>query len=101
MAAKYPAASGRDFKFNKDADLESCTGKNSQSGNSQPGNSQPVTHVVALIKGQERYIFIFDDAGRAKTLRTLGRFATNPDLSFSWFDAANLSQRIREGVKHG
>jgi hypothetical protein len=53
-------------------------------------------HVLALVKGEERYIFLYDDASRAEALRTLGRYASNPDLSFSWYDAAVLSQRIRE-----
>ena len=53
-------------------------------------------NVLALVKGEERYIFLFDEASRAETLRTLGRFASNPELSFSWYDAAVLSQRIRE-----
>jgi hypothetical protein len=52
-------------------------------------------NVLALVKGEERYIFLFDDDRRAEALRTLGRFASNPELSFSWYDAAVLSQRIR------
>jgi hypothetical protein len=52
-------------------------------------------NVVALIKGKERYIFLFDDAHKAEALRTLGRFASNPELSFTWFDAAVLSHKIR------
>jgi hypothetical protein len=52
-------------------------------------------NVLALVKGDERYVFLFDDAHRAETLRTLGRYASNPELSFSWYDAAVLSQRIR------
>jgi hypothetical protein len=51
--------------------------------------------VLALVKGEERYIFLFDDERRSEALRTLGRFASNPELSFSWYDAAVLSQRIR------
>jgi hypothetical protein len=53
-------------------------------------------NVLALVKGEERYIFLFDEESRAETLRTLGRYASNPDLSFSWYDAAVLSQKIRE-----
>jgi hypothetical protein len=53
-------------------------------------------HVLALVKGGERYVFLYDDAHRAEALRTLGRFASNPELSFSWYDAAVLSQRIRQ-----
>jgi len=52
-------------------------------------------NVLALVKGKERYIFLYDDAHRAETLRTLGRHASNPELSFSWYDAAVLSQKIR------
>jgi hypothetical protein len=53
-------------------------------------------NVLALVKGEERYVFLYDDASRAETLRTLGRFASNPELSFSWYDAAVLSQKIRQ-----
>ena len=56
-------------------------------------------NVLALVKGEERYIFLFDDNHRCEALRTLGRFASNPELSLSWYDAAVLSQRIREAVE--
>jgi hypothetical protein len=52
--------------------------------------------VVALVRGEEQYIFMFDEANRTETLRMLGRYAADPDLSFTWYDAAILSQRIRE-----
>lgn len=55
-------------------------------------------NVLALVKGDERYIFLFDDEHRSDALRTLGRFASNPELSFSWYDAAVLSQRIRHAA---
>ena len=54
------------------------------------------TNMLALVKGSERYIFLYTEANRADTLRTLGRFASNPELSFSWYDAAVLSQKIRQ-----
>lgn len=53
-------------------------------------------NVLALVKGAERYVFLYDDASRAETLRVLGRFASNPELSFTWYDAAVLSQKIRQ-----
>ena len=53
-------------------------------------------NVLALVKGEDRYVFVFDDANRLETLRMLGRYAADPQLSFSWYDAAMLSQRIRE-----
>ncbi len=53
-------------------------------------------NVLALVKGKERYIFLYDDDNRAETLRTLGRYASNQELSFTWYDAAVLSQKIRQ-----
>lgn len=58
-------------------------------------------NVLALVKGSERYIFLFDDDRRAEALRTLGKYASNPDLSFSWYDAAVLSQKIRQTTPQG
>lgn len=56
-------------------------------------------NVLAFIKGEERYLFLYKDETRSETLKTLGRFASNPDLSFSWYDAAVLSQRVRAESK--
>jgi hypothetical protein len=53
-------------------------------------------NVLALVKGSERYVFLYDDTSRAETLRVLGRYASNPELSFTWYDAAVLSQKIRQ-----
>jgi hypothetical protein len=52
-------------------------------------------NVVALVKGEERYIFLFNDSNKSETLRTLGRYASDSKLSFSWYDAAVLSQKVR------
>ena len=57
--------------------------------------------VLALVKGEERYVFMYDDASRAEALRTLGRFASNTELSFTWHDAAVLSQQIRQEALEG
>ena len=56
-------------------------------------------NVLALVKGSERYIFLYDDTKRAETLRTFGRYASNPELSFTWYDAAVLSQKLRQESK--
>jgi hypothetical protein len=53
-------------------------------------------NVLALIKGEERYVFLYDDSSINQILQTLGRYAADPELSFSWYDAAVLSQRIRK-----
>ncbi len=53
-------------------------------------------NVLALVKGEERYIFLYDDERRVETLRMLGRYAADPQLSFTWYDAAVMSKKIRE-----
>jgi hypothetical protein len=53
-------------------------------------------NVLALVKGNERYVFLFDDDNRVEMLRQFGRFAANPDLSFTWYDAAVMSQKVRQ-----
>ncbi len=55
-------------------------------------------NVLALVKGEEKFIFLFDDENRDETLRQLARFAANPELDFTWYDAAMLSRKIRETV---
>ncbi|MCP4885795.1 MAG: hypothetical protein ACPGLY_03175 [Rubripirellula sp.] len=55
-------------------------------------------NVLALVKGEERFIFLFDDQNRDETLRQLARFAANPEVDFSWYDAAMLSRKIRDAV---
>jgi len=55
-------------------------------------------NVLALVKGEEKYIFLFDDSRRSETLRMLGRFAADPDLSFTWYDAAVLGQKVRQSI---
>jgi hypothetical protein len=52
-------------------------------------------NVVALVKDEERYIFLYDNESAPALMQTLGRFAGDPELSFSWYDAAVLSQKVR------
>ena len=53
-------------------------------------------NVLALVKGSQRYIFLYNDSQVAETLRTLGRYASDPTLNFTWYDAAVLSQKVRQ-----
>ena len=62
---------------------------------------EPEINVLALVKGTERYVFLYDDAHRADTLRTFGRYASDPELSFTWYDAACLARKVREGRTQG
>jgi len=54
------------------------------------------TKVIALVKGEERYVFLYNENKHQEVLRLLGRYASDPNLSFSWYDAAVLGQKIRQ-----
>jgi hypothetical protein len=56
-------------------------------------------NVLVLVKGEEKYLFLYDDASRAKALQALGRYAANPQLSFNWHDAAVLGQQVRRAAQ--
>ena len=58
----------------------------------------PGINVLAIVKGCERVVFIFDDDHEAEVLDVMRRFAANPDLSFSDDDEEMLSQRVRKGI---
>ena len=64
-----------------------------------------VTHhernVVALQKDNESYLFFYDDSEEERHIirETLGDFAADPDLSFTWSDCVQLCrgmQRIQQ-----
>jgi hypothetical protein len=52
--------------------------------------------VTALIKGHERYVLLYTAATRAEALRTLGRWASEPELSLNWRDAAEVCMEIKK-----
>lgn len=56
---------------------------------------QKSVNVLALVKDGERYVFLYDEKSVATLLQTLGRYAADPELNFSWYDAAVLSQKVR------
>lgn len=56
-------------------------------------------NVLALLKNGERYVFLYDDQSIETLHQTLGRYASDPELSFTWYDAAVLSQRVRQQVE--
>jgi hypothetical protein len=52
-------------------------------------------NVLALIKGEERYVYVYDEDSRPLLIDALRDQAADPDLSLSWFDATVLSDRAR------
>ncbi len=58
-------------------------------------------NVLALIKGNERYVFVYDDQSRDPLLEAFRAQAANPELSLNWFDAAVLTQKAHEQANAG
>lgn len=52
-------------------------------------------NIIALSKTKtgEKYVFLWDKASTEILLRQLAKFAADPELSFSWLDAVELSNR--------
>jgi hypothetical protein len=58
-------------------------------------------NVLALIKGNESYVFVYDDDSRQPLIDALRDQAADPGLSFSWFDAAVLTEKARQQASAG
>jgi hypothetical protein len=52
-------------------------------------------NVLALIKGDERFIFVYDDDSRDALIDDLRHKAADPAVALNWFDAAVLTERVR------
>jgi hypothetical protein len=55
-----------------------------------------VFNVLALIKGDERYVYVYDDASRTALIEAFHVQAANPELSLNGFDAAVLTKKAEE-----
>ena len=56
-------------------------------------------NVLALIKGSERYVFVYDDDSRPTLLEAFQTSAADPELTFNWHDAAVLTEKAREQAR--
>lgn len=52
-------------------------------------------NVLALFKGTERFIFVYDDASREALIAEIRNKAADPRVPINWFDAAVLTERVR------
>jgi hypothetical protein len=52
-------------------------------------------NVLALIKGDERFIFVYDDESRDALIDDIRNKAADPAVALNWFDAAVLTERVR------
>ena len=56
-------------------------------------------NVLALIKGEERFIYVYDDESRDTLIDTFRDQAANPHVPFTWFDATVLTEKAREQAR--
>ena len=52
-------------------------------------------NVLALIKGEERFIFVYDDDSTDTLIEDIRNQAADPAVALNWFDAAVLTERVR------
>lgn len=52
-------------------------------------------NVLALIKGEERFIFVYDDDSKDALIDDIRDKAADPAVALNWFDAAVLTERVR------
>jgi hypothetical protein len=50
-------------------------------------------NVLALHKGTEHYLFLYDDGSLPNLVDAFRQFASDQDLSFNWFDAAVMAEK--------
>lgn len=53
-------------------------------------------NVLALVKGAERYVFVYDDDSRAQVIDAFRAQAADPALALTWFDAVVLTTKAKE-----
>jgi hypothetical protein len=53
-------------------------------------------NILALLKGAERFVFVYDDDSRPDLIAALRDAAADPRVSLTWFDAAVLIDKARQ-----
>lgn len=52
-------------------------------------------NVLAMVRDEHRFVFLYDDQSVETVLATLSQYAMDPDLEFTWYDAAMMAQRVK------
>jgi membrane peptidoglycan carboxypeptidase len=58
-------------------------------------------NILGYLRNHEMYLWLYRDDQLPDVQRSLGRTAANPDLAFTWHDAAVCAQRARQQIQHG
>ena len=53
-------------------------------------------NTLTLTKDGQKYVWNYTDEYRDETMRQIALFAAHEELNLNWYDAAQLSQKIRQ-----
>ncbi len=56
-------------------------------------------NVLALIKDDEHYVFVYDEESLASLLKHFREQASDEEVTLTWFDAAVLTEKAWEQVQ--
>jgi hypothetical protein len=56
-------------------------------------------NVLALVKGRERFVYVYDDNSQQELIDAVRDHAADPRLSLTWFDASVLTRKVQEQVQ--
>ena len=57
-------------------------------------------NVLVLMKGTEKFVYMFDDYSHPELLDAMRDHAANPNLEMNWLDYHVLSQKSATQVQH-
>lgn len=55
---------------------------------------------TVIAKGGERYVFVWVESQRAELMAKLAHFAQDENLSFTWYDAVCVANKITKEPSH-
>jgi hypothetical protein len=56
-------------------------------------------NVLALLKGNERYVYVYDDTSQEALLDAFRDQAAHPRLSLTWFDVVVLTEKAKAQLR--
>jgi len=81
----------------KRLELPSLRGRFSEGENRCAGGCRVTQelNVLALIKGDERFLFVYSDDSKDALIADIRDKAADPAVALNWFDAAVLTERVK------
>jgi hypothetical protein len=93
---QFVNSSAGSASFSRPATIQLLTATFAAQGSAMPSD----VNVLALVKGQDRYVYVYDDDSQTELIDAIRDHAADPNLSMTWFDATVLTRRAREQVQN-